>query len=484
MDAEPVPDNFKNKVLKGFAWEASTKILVQLLSWASTIIVARILTPEDYGLVLIAGIYTGFLTMISGLGISSGIVHRDKVSSAELSTLFWLSFAIGGVIYALLYVLAPYISSLYGNQIVSGILRVAGLMIILASINIVPHAVMMRELNFKFAALIDLISKLILIGTTLTLAYLDYGYWSLVTSTVIAQAFSFIAYMFALKERPTFTLNVRVINDIVYFGLKVLTSRLLMWWNNSSPATIITTFLDKQQAGFMQMANTLATIPLTKVGEIFDKIAFPSIAAIKGDKTRAKSVFLEMHRYLLLITCPMFAGIASISQQIVDLLLGEKWSAIAIPLQLLCATNIIRVSAQLIPRVLEGMGQPIASAKYQLITGILCPLGMFLGTYYGLNGVILGWLVTLPLTYIYLYLTAAPLLNISAKEFLATVIPPLASGLSIILACIVVNDLFSEYGPLNILLLKIITGISVFLFTGFFLFRTQLGEIKKLMGSR
>lgn len=432
-------DSYRKKVLDGFAWEAISKVFIQILSWFSTIIVARLLMPTDYGLVLISGLFTGLLTMIASLGISSGVVYRDDISKEELSTVFWLSILVGVLFYLPLYFLSGLIADLYNAPELTDILKVAGLMILLSSANIVPHAMMMRALNFRFAAIVDMLSKLILIGSTLYMAYSGYGYWALITSTVIAQGFIFITYLIFMKDRPMLSFDLSTVHDILKFGLTVLSSRLLMWWNNTSASAIVSVLFTKATSGHLQMALTLANIPLTKIGEIFDKIAFPAIAAIKGDKEQAKTVFLNMHKYLLFITCPMFVGIALIAQDIVVLFLGEKWLPIVVPLQILCIANVIRVSNQLVPRVLEGVGQPDASAKFQLLVGILCPIGMLIGSPFELVGIMTGWLVTLPIVYFFLFALAKRAFSVSFKSYFATVWPPIGGSVVMVFTVLLIS---------------------------------------------
>jgi len=472
-----VVENYRKKVLGGFAWEAGTKVFVQILSWISTILVARVLSPDDYGLVLISGIFTGLVGMIAGLGVSSGMVQRDSVSHEDASTVFWLSVILGSFFYALLFSASGFIADFYSEPDLIAIIRVAGLVVVLSCVNIVPHALMMRELQFRFEAITDMFSKFILITITIIMAYSGYGYWSLITSTVVSQAFILVVYLMALKRRPSLHFNFSKVVDVIRFGLTVLMSRLLMWWNGSSAGTIVSVMLDKVVAGHLQMASTLATIPLSKIGEIFDKIAFPSIAAIKGDKQRAKEVFLLMHQYLLLITVPMFVGIAVISKEIVTLFLGEQWLPIIIPLQILCFSNIVRVSNQLVPRVLEGIGQPKASVWFQLLMGIVCPIGMLIGSSHGLTGVLTGWLVTLPLIYIFLVRLAQRSLQLTYLEFFATVWPPLLGGTLILITGMSVDFLLPDLNVITALWAKI--PLCIFVFVGFyFLFRrSQIMQI-------
>lgn len=473
-------ENYKQKVLNGLLWETSTKVLVQVFSWVSTIWVARLLSPEDYGIVLISGIFTGLLTVLAGFGISSGIVQKDKISSSEISSSFTTTLAFGFTVYAALYFAAPSIANIYANPELLKLLRVAGLIIVLSALNIVPHALMMRELKFKFAALVEMFSKIILISSTLLMAYGGMEYWSLVCSTLIAQTFVLLCYLFASKSQLKLSINVRDISEILDFGARIVLSRLLMWWNGNSAATVISYTFDKATTGHFQMAFTLATLPLTKIGEVFDKITFPAIAAIKGDKERAARVFLKMHKYLLLLTCPMFIGMAAVSEELVPLLLGEKWIPIIIPLQILCVGNIFRVTNQLVPRVLEGLGNANASVKFQFISAVLCPIAMIVGSIYDLNGLLVGWIITLPFVYMYLYSLAHGVMQISFKTYFSAIWPSLVSSSSIIIAIAVFNIFGNDLNLTMRLAFKVVIGGLAFIGTYILI---QPGDITDLYRS-
>lgn len=454
--------NFREKILSGFAWEVSTKLFVQILSWVSTILVARVLAPEDYGIVLISGLYTGLLTMLSSLGLSSGVVQKEIVSVSDASSLFWLTIFSGIIFYLALYFSSHFIAQIYDDQDLVTLLRVAGVVIILSSINIIPHAMMMRELRFRFEALVDMFSKFVLIASTLYMAYAGYGYWSLVISTLLSQLFVCLAYISAMKDKPLLHFNVSSSVDVIKFGFIILFSRILMWWNRSAAAVIASLTMSKVAAGHLQMASTLATIPLTKIGEIFDKITFPAIASIKGDVDQASKVFIEMHRYLLFITVPMFVGISVISEQIIYVFLGTQWAPIILPLQILCVANIVRVSNQLIPRVLEGMGNAKASAKFQFATAIVCPPFMLIGINFGLIGILGGWLLSLPIIYIYLYILAKRELTFSHSSFLSTILPPIYGGLVILSTSLLIDIFINHYSHGTILILKIVICTAAF----------------------
>ena len=140
------------KVVSGFAWEGMAKVIVQILSWISTIYVARVLNPDDYGLVAISGVFVGLCLLIGGLGLSAGIIQKKEVSKEEKDGVFWVSLIINFTLLGSLYLAAPWVALLYELPLLEDIIRVAAFILVLSSLSLVPHAEKVRALDFRFTA--------------------------------------------------------------------------------------------------------------------------------------------------------------------------------------------------------------------------------------------------------------------------------------------------------------------------------------------
>ena len=146
-------DNFKNKLVKGFAWQASTKLFVQIFSWVSTVWVARLLVPEDYGLVAMSGLVVGIFIMLATTGFAAGVVNRVTISKAELDTVFWLSIIMGCFLYGIVFLIADIVAEFYEEDKLAGIIKVAGLTVLFCALKIVPSAIALRALDYKVISL-------------------------------------------------------------------------------------------------------------------------------------------------------------------------------------------------------------------------------------------------------------------------------------------------------------------------------------------
>jgi len=414
-------ENFKEKIISGFAWEASARLIVQIASWVSTFWVAHILVQEDYGIVGVSGIFTGLCLQIAGMGLYKALINKKILASYDLANIFWLSNFLSVIIYLTLFIAAPYIAGWYNLPELALLIRVAGLMVIFSSLGLVPHAILMRKLQFRATALISVGSNFIIIALVLILAHRGWSYWSLIISSLAGEVFTAVAFFVVVRYVPGRPRKLTTVFPMFSYGSKLLSAGLLSFASNQTAVVIASGYLGIAAVGGYQMAHMLAAIPMTKIGELFHKIGFPAFSKIQDDLERTKSVFLRMHRILFMITAPMFAGIALTADLIIPVMLGEKWLTIVGPIQILCVLNIFMVSAQLIPRVLEGVGNSTAGLIYQGILLVTGAISMLVGVQWGLNWMLIGWAITFPIGYIYLLRVLFSTLSITWFEFLGSI---------------------------------------------------------------
>lgn len=472
-------EDFRKKIFQGFAWEASTRLVVQIASWVSTVWVARLLTPEDYGLVAISGIFTGLCLTISSMGLGSSLVNKKEITSHDMANVFWTSSVLAILFYILLYYTAPYIARYYGSEELIGIIRVAGIMVIASPISVVPRALTMRQLKFKEVAIIAMFGNILVIAMTLYMAFAGYGYWALVVSTVCAEIFNLLAYSLVARYFPTWPHKIKTVLPLYKYGFSILLGRLTAYVNKYSQVMVSAQFIGNTSTGHLRMANTLAKIPMNKVGEIFSKIAFPAFSRIQDDRERTRTLFLTMHRYLLMLIAPMFVGITLVAEELIPLILGEHWRPVTVPIQILCLVNVLSGSAMIIPRVLEGLGNPMASFRYEALIAIVTVVAMLVGVRWGLNGMLIGYALAMPLAYSYLLQQLFSCTGVTMGEFLDS-LKVMLKSLSLMVALVLVVDYCSSVYTSDLLLvlcLKILAGCLGY-GLGAYMFGTK--ELKEL----
>ncbi len=471
-------NTLKQKIVSGFAWQSATKLIIQLFSWTTTILVARILAPEDYGIVAIQGIFTVTIGMVVDMGVSRGLIQKDSVTEQEIDSLFYFSLLMGVTAFSLYYLVAPVIAGFYQIPELVDILRVAGLTFIFGSLKSVPVAITMREMDFKYRSLVELGGAFVNAGSLLVMAIYGFGVWALILSNLLAYLATTVAYFPIMKRIPKPRLVIREITGVISFGFKVMLTGVM--FSSYMKADIF--FLGKiggdKLTGFYSMAIQLATIPLDKIGTIFNEITFPAMSRIQNDKKEAKLIFLKMHEYLLTVSLPLLIGLFFVAEDFVLILLGEKWSPAIAPLKVFALINVLRLSGMIMIPVLQGFGHPNKVLRYSGWCLALLPAAFMWGASYGIMGVMLAWAFAYPLVYCYLTIEALKVLEISWRDFLMSSSRPIV--------CVAIMGLFllffyTYYIPIWAVELRFLVAVSIGIFayvlSYFLLYPRQFAEL-------
>lgn len=475
--------DFKNKIVKGFAWQASTKLILQLFSWGSTIWVARLLTPEDYGLVGMSGMVTSIFLLLATNGIASGIVNRIDINKVELDTMFWVSTFTGLVLYALLWSVSSPVALFFEDKKLEVLVQVAGLIVVISSLKVVPNTLALRNLDYKLISVTAMIGGFIGIVCTLVLALKGYAYWSLVAGTLVSEIATTAIYFYFSKFVPQITFSISAVTDILRFGTTLLGSRVLFSVGSNIPIFLLSVFSTTTITGHYQMALTLGSMPTKKVGTLFSNLIFPAMSRVQENEELAKKTFLQMHTTLLFVTGPLFFGLALVSEPLIEVALTEAWNPIRFPFQIICLISLFGLSSIFITRALEGLGRASVTLTYQALFILVCGSSMLFGIVYnGLNGMLIAWVVSAPVVYAYLLSRISRTLNIRMREILRTFLPVAICLLSLAATVYaVLTYLIPSSGGGVKLIVAPVTGAVAFSLSAFIFAREYVNDIVNIV---
>jgi len=470
----------KNKLLNGFAWESMTRFLVQLGSWGSTIYVARLLSPNDYGVMAIALVITHVLTFVLEMGMAEGLIQKREISQQQIDGVFYIS-----IIFALMlafgtYISAPLIAQFYEEAILTDVFETLSIAILISGFIVMPKALVLRELDFRYRALVDMWANFASIVVVVVMVTLGYGVWSLVYAYLTLQLSIAIGYIRKLKFIPKARFWYNGLGDIISFGYKLMLSRLLTMVQTKSDVFIAGAFVKADLLGYYAMALTFATIPATKIGTMFNALAFPTIAKVASDALMVKKYYLELQKYLLMICMPMLVGLALVAEEFVIVLLTDTWSPIVGVLQILCVANVFIVLGMLAPQVLIGLGKAGLVLKYNVFVAILLPLAILCGVMFGLYSMCWFIVVASFISFVVIKKIIVRTLGISKDELYQAYCHIIIASVVMAVSVLLVQYCFAELTPIYLLLLKISGGAIVYVLTYYLFFR---GEISKVVSN-
>jgi len=437
------------------------------------------MSPADYGVVAISGVFTGFLFIVTDMGFMSSLINMKEVDQEDYDSVFWLNILLSLGLFIILYLMAPVIAAFYRSDILVDVIRVSALVLPLRSLKIVPLAIALRGMNFKYRALVEMLGQFVTATSSIIMAYSGYGVWSLVLAVIIGQTVVAVAYLPLMKGVPKLIVNFDRIKNIVPYGMFITGSDMLGFITKRSDVMIIGLFLPEKVVGYYSMGFQLATMPLDKVGALFNRIAFPAISRAKDQTPFARSLFTNMHKYLLVIAYPILIGMALLAKDIVVLLLTEKWLPIVPIIQALCVLNLLRVSGMIMPFAISGLGFAKKTFNYALLSSIVLPLAFYVGAQFGLEGVLVSWFIAYPIFYVFLLFILLPKLKLPISKFLETFRTSVTC--SIIMAVFLYSCkpyIKTGYDIVD-LVLVILTGMTIYIASYYIFFRHELLKMRK-----
>jgi O-antigen/teichoic acid export membrane protein len=419
--------SIERKAISALKWATAAKVVVQIASWAGTLVVIRLLTPEDYGLMAKVAVVCAIAGAIAELGLEAAIVRSVDIARDDLRKIYGVSLLIGAGMTIALVAAAPLLSLLFREPRLTWPIACASLQIIVAAVAIVPSALWTRDLSFRRLSKIEMVAGVTSIVATLLLALLGAGVWALVLGTLFgAIARSAALLTFGERVRPLFSL--RGIGEHLKFGLTLVGNRVSYFIVVQSDVLIGSAFLSTTEIGQYAVALQLATLPMTKVMGTINQIALPVVAGQQGDPTRVRQAVLKAIGLISLIAFPLLWGISAVAPEFVRVLFGPKWLQAVPALTILPLVVPIRMVCSVMFTTSLALGNRQLDLRNTIINFVLLPSGFFIGAHWGLAGLCAAWLVSVPLAYAFSVPSVLRVIGIRALDLIAECGPPAAAA--------------------------------------------------------
>lgn len=455
--------DLRSQTVKGIAILGAGKGLGKFISFANTLILARILSPDDYGLMAMAMVVAGFVGFFNEIGLGSAIIQQKKVTKEQLSGAFYIALFTCSLLYILTYLFAPHVADFYGNPDVEVILQLIGLSFFFGAIKTVPDALLIKEMKFTYLSAVEFLAVLIVCSVTLVLAYMDFKALSLVYGFLVGELFKAITILIISKWRPSLNGSIKEAIGLMRFGLTVTYSRLTWYLYSNASTLILGRVVGSTQTGIWGMAVTIASLPTSNITNLIIQVASPLFSKLQNDYIALNNALLKLTAGISLITFPVLVGIILTADELIPVLLGEQWLAAVIPMQLLCIRELFKSIDPLLTQAFISIGKANITAKYTSVCALFIPLAIFIGAYYyGVNGAAISLVLVYPLLTIYLLFLAKKHYQLPVKKYLLQLITPLSSCVAMA-GAIVLFDLtivpLLSIPVIAVLLLKVLIGV-------------------------
>ncbi|MGA9672572.1 MAG: lipopolysaccharide biosynthesis protein [Terracidiphilus sp.] len=437
--------NLKEKTIRGGFARLCAQAANFILRLGSLMVLARLLTPKDFGLVGMVTAFTGVLTLFRDFGLSSAAIQRPTVTQEQLSTLFWINLLVGGVLAVLSVALAPFIAAFYHEPRLIGITDVLALGFLFNAAGVQHSALLQREMRFTALAVINTIG--LIIGTAIAIggARAGSGYWALVIMTVTMPLVSTVGFWIATAWIPGAPRRRSGIRSMVHFGGAITLNGLVAYIATNCDKILLGRFWGVDALGMYGRAYQLVNIPTDNLNQAAGEVAFSALSRLQDDPQRLKNYFLKGYSLVLALTVPITVACALFANDITLVLLGPKWIAGAPILRLLAPTILVFAIANPLFWLLSSLGLVKRSLKMSFVIAPVMVGSYLIGLPYGPQGVALAYSTGMMLWILPLIMWAVRGTTVSVRDILVAVFRPLASS---IVAAVVAFGVHSLCGQL------------------------------------
>jgi O-antigen/teichoic acid export membrane protein len=466
---DDTPLNLNKKVTSGLFWTSLSFGLWKVISTFSIFILARILTPADFGLVGIAVLVIGIIRMFQDMGVGCALIYQKETSPELTSTAFYMILMSGLVFTLVAFASADYAAFYFNNPSAAPVLRMLSINILIVSLGTVPGFLLTKELEFKKRTGPEVIAALAQAVVSLVMALGGYGVWSLVAGEIVNRAFASAGAWMVHPWRPVKVFDVRLARELFSYSKFMVGSSIGSFATSNVDNIVVARMFGASSLGYYSLAFRLANLPSTLTFFVLSKVTFPVFSKMQDDKKRLAATFMRTVKYLIYISLPVGSTMYMLAPEFIRVLLGSKWENSVAPLRALIVYGIITSVIWQAIEVYKAIGRTDLSFRSESIRLLILIPAVFLGALIdGIYGVAVAQSITVTIASVFYFYPLVGILKIRAYDFLSAIVPAVMPSVCIMLILWLVGGAFKEHPILQAsfmlkLLISIIAATVIFL---------------------
>ena len=468
-----------HSTLSGFFWMSLGSGAQAILQLVVLMILARLLTPSDFGVVAVALVVLGFSIIFSQLGVGPAIVQRKVLELEHLRMAFTLSLLFGLIITALVWLSAPEISGFFRISELTPVIRAMSFMFLLQSISVVSESLLQRELKFRILAAIDVITFAVGFGGVgIMFALMNYGVWSLVAA-YLAQALLKTLILLYKQPHPKLPIiHKQAFLELMNFGGGFTLARIGNYLAGQGDNLVVGRYLSAEALGIYGRSYQLMSVPASLFGQIVDKVLFPAMAKVQQDPKRLEKAFRRGVALIALMILPTSAVLYFLAPELVYVMLGPDWDGVVLPFQIFSIGMLFRTSYKLSDSISRATGAVYRRAWRQAVYALLVIGGAYYGQRWGLAGVACGVLGAITINFLLMAELSLTLAKMKWRSFIA------AHGAAVLLTTIITPEIWwianllreLQFSAVELLFLAILIILLSVLFLALLMPKLILGK--------
>ena len=416
-------ESLKNKTIKGVGWSAADAFLGQGVTFIVGLVLARLLSPDEYGLIGICLIFTTVLNGIVDSGFSNALIRKKDVTDEDYNTMFMTNMAISIVLYIFLFVSAPFVSDFFHRVELTALVRATGLILFFNALSITQVTILTKKIDFKTKTKASLVSAIISGGIGIALAFMGYGVWSLVAQQLSKQLLYTLCLWVLNNWWPKFTFYRDSFKYMWGFGWKLLASGILNNVWNQLYQVVIGRYYTPSTLGHYTRANECASIFSSNLTTIIQRVTFPVLSELQDDKKKLLVSYRKLIKVSMFVTVISMFALGAMAEPMIYSLIGPQWHQAATFLPFICITMSLYPLHAINLNILQVQGRSDLFLYLEIVKKIITLIPMFIGAFVGVYWMLCASIFTGFIAFLLNSWFTGKFLNYSSWQQLKDVLP-------------------------------------------------------------
>jgi len=475
----------KQDLVYGTKWSAASQISRQGMQLVVSIILARLLSPSDFGLFSMTLVLTGFVALFNDLGTSAALIQKKEINEALLCSIFWINIAFGAMTTIAIFLLAPFAATFYHEPRVTVVLRVLCWIFVISSLSILQKAVLERTLQFKKLAKVEIIGTTFGSCVGIGLAIMKAGVWSLVFQGITVACVTAVLFWRSSNWRPKIIFRWDELRTVTNFSLNLLGHSVVNYFARNIDYLLIGRFLGAQTLGYYTLAYRIMLYPLENIAWVIRRVTFPFFSRLQDDDAKLRQIYLYIVRTIALFSFPIMLGLIVSSEPFISTLFGSKWSQAAPLLKILAPIGMVQSLATMNGSIYGAKGRTDLQFRVGIVFTLLFGACFAIGLQWGILGVAVVYAITTALLVFPSFAIPFALINLKLQQLGAVLLRPLLASLFMLMVLGVLKIMLGrEMAPEVILFILVFTGGIAYSVASWLINREQIRTFVHLIANK
>jgi O-antigen/teichoic acid export membrane protein len=452
-------ESLKEKTIKGVSWSFVDNILSKGITFLVGLVLARLLTPKEYGIIGIVSIFIAVFNSIVDSGFSSALVRKNDATDVDYNTVFYTNLVISVVLFAVLFLCAPAISKFFHQPELVSLTRVMSVIVLINAFSIIQRTLLVKKVDFKTQTKISIIASSVSGVIGIGMAFMKFGVWSLAGQQISRQLLNSIFLWVYNKWRPHKQFSISHFKELFSFGWKLLVSGLINTIWKQIYLIVIGKCYSTETLGQYSRADQFQSIFSSNLTSIIQRVSYPVLSSIQDERERLKQSYKKLIKVTMLVTFTCMLGLAAIAKPLVLVLIGDKWLESVKYLQIICFVGMLYPLHAINLNMLQVQGRSDLFLILEIIKKAIAVIPVLLGIFINIYWMLYGSVITGFISYFLNSYYSGKELHYSSMEQIKDILPSfcIASVMAIVVYCISLINI----SPFILLPVQLITGFVI-----------------------